>query len=329
VSTATPDPILFIDAQIYLDLFRVAETGELLSVLEQQQQYIFVTQQIVDEVERNKLGEAKTFLDQYWRMPARCKFTIPPVFGMEATALAALQTDLKEINKAIGRAEKTIAELVSATLERISNSTDAMSKFLYAIFTNAVEARDEERQAAERRRLFGNPPGKAKQAVGDQLNWEQLLRRVRKESSVWIVSRDSDFTTQHGDKRLLNSFLRRELGRAQISCFESLSDAVKSFAEATGAGRQELPSPKRLEEIKKAEEESHVIAPLLSSWEPVYLRAAGYPARHRPSFFPLVNLEDNWNNNAGFLARQTASEALTGVVQASPATDSLSDTKRP
>ena len=47
--------ILFIDANMYLDLFRTNSGKQLLDTLEEQQQYIFVTKQIVWEVERDKV----------------------------------------------------------------------------------------------------------------------------------------------------------------------------------------------------------------------------------------------------------------------------------
>ena len=54
--------ILFIDANQYLNLFRTDSGKKLLDALEEQQKYIFVTTQIVYEVERNKVREVASFL---------------------------------------------------------------------------------------------------------------------------------------------------------------------------------------------------------------------------------------------------------------------------
>jgi hypothetical protein len=56
------DSLLFIDSNKYLDLYRLDKGKKLLAPLGEQIEYIFVTQQVVDEVQRNKILVAADFL---------------------------------------------------------------------------------------------------------------------------------------------------------------------------------------------------------------------------------------------------------------------------
>src|ERR1700722_2886904 len=58
----SPKPVLFIDANQYLDLYRMIRGKQLLAVLEEQKEYIFVTSQVVQEVNRNKVKVTAAFL---------------------------------------------------------------------------------------------------------------------------------------------------------------------------------------------------------------------------------------------------------------------------
>jgi hypothetical protein len=49
------DALLFIDANRYLDIYRIPKEKRLLAMIKEQQEHIFITKQVVDEVERNKL----------------------------------------------------------------------------------------------------------------------------------------------------------------------------------------------------------------------------------------------------------------------------------
>jgi hypothetical protein len=57
------DAFVFIDANEYLDLYRVKKSKKLLDALREQREYIFVTAQIVDEVQRSKLRVTADFLN--------------------------------------------------------------------------------------------------------------------------------------------------------------------------------------------------------------------------------------------------------------------------
>jgi len=47
---AAEDAVIFIDTQLYIDLYRTVSGKDLLALLEEQRDYIFITEQIVSEV---------------------------------------------------------------------------------------------------------------------------------------------------------------------------------------------------------------------------------------------------------------------------------------
>ena len=58
------DALLVIDANKYLDLYRTVSGKKLVASLVEQAAHIFVTRQIVEEVQRNKIEVVKTFLSK-------------------------------------------------------------------------------------------------------------------------------------------------------------------------------------------------------------------------------------------------------------------------
>ena len=56
--------VLFIDANQYLELYLIDGGKKLLPALEEQREFIFVTTQVVEEVQRNKVRVAARFLTE-------------------------------------------------------------------------------------------------------------------------------------------------------------------------------------------------------------------------------------------------------------------------
>lgn len=71
------DVLLFIDANKYLDLFRTDKGKKLLAPLGEQVDHIFVTQRVVDEVQRNKIPVAADFLAGKFKELKLLTFNVP------------------------------------------------------------------------------------------------------------------------------------------------------------------------------------------------------------------------------------------------------------
>jgi hypothetical protein len=254
------DALLFIDANKYLDLYRTASGKKLLASLQEQADHIFVTQQVVEEVQRNKLKEAAAFLAKQFGELRLQTFAVPDhLFGTDATQSKNIKDQMGEIIEKIKRLKKDVDTLAAAIMDQIYQSQDEVSKALAPIFARAVGHSPAELQRAQERRQRGNPPGKHPNAIGDQLTWEQILTRFAGKKRLWIISRDSDFSTVYEGKGYLNLFLYDELRKlnpaTEAFLFADVADGIKDFADKTGVKADKLPSPEEAKEIKKEEEQ--------------------------------------------------------------------------
>jgi hypothetical protein len=254
--------LLFIDANKYLDLYRTStKTGKLtLAALGEQADHIFVTQQVVDEVKRNKIEVAKVFLKTELKELTLQTFNVPGhLFGeTEEEQGRQILATMKKIKGDIDRLNKEVDALATDIMERVSQSQDAVSTALTPIFAAAVPHVELQLQRAQQRKERGQPPGKKTGPLGDELTWEQILSRFVGKKKLWIITKDSDYGTFYNGKGFLNQFLYEELRKvspdAQAFLFDNVVDGIKAFAVVTGVKADKLPTPEQIEEIKKEEE---------------------------------------------------------------------------
>jgi len=223
------DAFIFIDANVYLDFYKIPSGKKLLTSLLEQRDHIFVTTQVVDEVTRNKLNVAANSLEKHF-----AKIQLPGLPDQLFDVLEGAAGDLREKHIAVRQmidpingVFKTAAEQI---LKRVSRSEDELSRALGGLFATAIGHTPEELQRARDRRERGNPPGKKADPLGDQLTWEQLLTYSNKKAKVWIISRDSDYSTAANGKMLLNPllyrFVRKNRGLIRVRAACQVSDRV-------------------------------------------------------------------------------------------------------
>jgi hypothetical protein len=248
------DVVLFIDANQYVKLYGLTKGKRLLDLLESQKDHIFVTAQIVDEVLRNKLRSAQTFL-----LANQIKGSIPDHL------LDLSDERTKELRKIIQSAADELTALVTNALSKISRSEDEVSQRLRGLFDNKVVSPNPcEMQRARDRKERGNPPGKRENPLGDQITWEQLLTYCKGANQVWIITEDPDFFIRHNKKPMLNSLLYRDLTDAcgeelKIWLFDKLDDGIIDFSKKAGVKAEDLPTEEEAKEIK---EEIEALPPL-------------------------------------------------------------------
>jgi len=252
------DSLLFIDANKYLDLYRTTTGKKLLASLTQQTDYIFVTQQVVEEVHRNKILVAASFLNDKFKELKLQTFHVPDhLFGTSADQNSRILETMEETVKKIKQVNKDVDALASGIMEQISRSEDEVSRTLAPIFARSIGHTQMEMQRARERRERGNPPGKSTNPLGDQLTWEQIRTRFVGRRRLWIISRDGDYGTFHEKKGFVNNLLHRELleitAGAEAFLFEDIIDGIKDFAAKTGVKADKLPTPAEAKEIKKEE----------------------------------------------------------------------------
>ena len=248
------DVVLFIDANQYVKLYGLTKGKRLLDLLESQKDHIFVTAQIVDEVLRNKLHSAQTFL-----LANQIKGSIPDHL------LDLSDERTKELRKIIQNAADELAALATDALSKISRSEDKVSQRLRDLFDNKVVSPNLcEMQRARDRKERGNPLGKRENPLGDQIIWEQLLTYCKGANQVWIITEDQDYFIRHNRKPMLNSLLYRDLTDAcgeelNIWLFDKLDDGIIDFSKKAGVKAEDLPTEEEAKEIK---EEIEALPPL-------------------------------------------------------------------
>ena len=244
-----PDALIFIDANIYLKLYKVIEGRALLEPLQQFAKSILVTRQIVDEVERNKLDVAVAFLE------GQAKTFNPGLSDHLFEGEPNSSTIRKEV-KAAAKLRKNLKVLFQKTVEKVGRSEDDVSLKLKSIFASASSPTASELERARDRRERGNPPGKSNNPLGDQINWEQILGRVRGITHFFLIAEDRDYFTEYKSKCYLNPILHSELlaesqTPVKILCTKNLRLGLQEFAKVTNAPVDSIPTGEQAKEIDK------------------------------------------------------------------------------
>ena len=250
---------LFIDANQYLELYRTIEGKKLLNSLDEQKPYIFISAQIVDEVLRNKLQVAKSFFTERLKEINTVNAPVPDhLFGISDQKTTHFREVIEQANEQAKQAVKELSKLASDALSRISRSEDDVSRRLGEVFDKSVSPSIDEMRRARERKERGNPPGKARDPLGDQITWEQLLIHCKESkcTRLWIVTSDQDYCIEHQKRFLLNSLLTQNLKDAcgvepEIHCFNNLSDGIRHFGNNAGVKAEKLLTAEEAAEIKK------------------------------------------------------------------------------
>lgn len=265
------DSLLFIDSNKYLDLYRTDQGRMLLASLREQVDYIFITEQVVNEVQRNKISVAVDFLKKKSKELKLQNFNLPDhLLSTSIEQRNSILQKRREVNEKIKDMNAEIDALFSSIIEQISCSEDEVSKALSLIFANAIPHSSEELQRARNRKEMGNPPGKITNPLGDQLTWEQILTHFKEKKRLWIISKDGDYGTVYGNKGFLNRFLYDELCKItpnpEVYLFDSTVTGINHFVDTTGVkAEQRLTS----EEAKEIEREEKALPNLNSSIESI------------------------------------------------------------
>lgn len=231
---------VFVDANALLFLYEHYDPklAELAAKLQLARDSIFITQQIVDEIERNKLRIARKTLDD-----ALGKLIVPSdklPFGLQRHL-----PDLRKANAELAKAIDAIKVSAREHLIAVSRSEDEISKTLGVLYAAAISPSEKTLKRARQRKERGIPPGKTQNPLGDQISWEQLLEHVVEKRPIilWIVTGDQDFVVPNIGKPahlMLNPVLRTDLVRFAPSCdirvFEKkdIADALNEYFDEQG-----------------------------------------------------------------------------------------------
>ena len=266
------DKVLFIDANVYLRFYDTSsrKLKSLPKFLAENRKKIFITEQIRDEVNRNKLKVAINSFSANIKESGIKKSTLPEHFDED------YDKRLSEWNKkraTIIEQEKVskteYSKIVSDILMSIMKSTDNVSVELDKVFELSKPPSEAELQSARIRKELGNPPGKSADPLGDQLTWEQFLS-IYDDKEVWIITNDNDFFSEYKKCQYLNPFLYNELKKInnnppKINLFSSLSEGIEDFCAKTSCQLGTLPTRKEMKQIIIEEAEVHIMSSNIKS----------------------------------------------------------------
>lgn len=154
------DAVIFNDSQQYTDLYRIKSGKQLLAPLNEQKAYIFITKQIVNEVNKHKLPEARKFFSEKCQIGAAPNCALPDhLFDDSGATVARIREKLKSAGDNVNEANKELQAAVAKTLLAISRSEDVVSKALQPLFATAVPHQPDELERARLRKDMGIPPG--------------------------------------------------------------------------------------------------------------------------------------------------------------------------
>ncbi len=220
------EKILFIDANIYLRFYDTnsSQFKTLLKSIEEIKDDIFVTRQIENEVNRNKLDVFQSTCNSYITKFSIAKITLPehlkPVSDKE---LKDWNLKTEKIEKETNEHKKELRKIISKLIESVCINADEVSIVLQRIFDKSEDSSEDQKTRARHRKEFGNPPGKKGDPLGDQLSWEQLLTKIPELKDIWIVSNDRDYMIEFEEKCYLNPFLLKEIKKMnadiKVNCF--------------------------------------------------------------------------------------------------------------
>lgn len=217
---------LFIDTNIFLDFFNysgedINELHKLAALMGEGKVNLLVPEQLCDEFLRNrdeKIAGPVTELRK-----ASFKISVP--------AYCRSFDEFKELQEALKAASAAHAKLLARVNKEVADHALEADKLIYELFDKAqpIKFTPEIYSAALERFRVGNPPGKKKVTVGDEINWESIKTVCSKGEDLYVISIDGDYTSPMNET-MPNEFLRREWKHffdADLKFYRSLSAFFK------------------------------------------------------------------------------------------------------
>jgi PIN domain len=231
--------LLFIDANIWLDFYRVRnDTGlRLLTHTEALADRLIVSYQLESEYKRNR--QAALF-EGMQELKAPQQIPRPGIFS-DATAAKIMARNVKEAEKRVKKLRDRVVKAlrdpasqdpVYQACQRLFQKTDDLTLHRDNPIRRVI------RRRAFRRFLHGCPPRKRNDtSIGDAINWEWMVHCAKeRKAGLVIVSRDSDYGITIKEKEsYVNDALRQEFSekvsrKRLLRLYSHLSDALKFFA---------------------------------------------------------------------------------------------------
>ncbi|MFM7008552.1 MAG: PIN domain-containing protein [Betaproteobacteria bacterium] len=214
----------YIDSNIFLDFFHLTSTDleelrKLEVLIKNHTVTLYLPQQTIDEIQRNRDSKITDALTRFEKDTDAFKVSFP-----------AFTKDMPEhgqLKELLNQANRKHSDLVRKARDSVNSSqlvADNLIQDLQKV-AKVIQTSDAVFGKAISRFRMGNPPGKGKSSIGDEINWEILLSSVPDNEDLYLISGDRDYKSSL-DGTKVNSFLKAEWERkknGQLRFYESLS----------------------------------------------------------------------------------------------------------
>lgn len=217
---------LFLDANILLSFYALSNADidqlkQLKGVVSKGDIKLFVSDQLEDEVERNRETKIRESF----------KALRDDTFKCQAPSFVKLMVEFIDLQNILKSANKKHSELVSAVSELVKKRELEADKIILELIEVAGVTKTDSVKfnAAFNRFLRGNPPGKKKSTIGDEINWEFLLKEVPNNEDLHLVSADGDYVSPNYPD-MANEFLSKEWRikkKSELHYYKDLNDFFK------------------------------------------------------------------------------------------------------
>lgn len=238
-----PSVHLFIDTNVFLNFYHFSNDN--LEQLEKLRDMIgsdgiclHLPTQVTNEFARNREAKLKTAHEQFTKSTKESLSSEVPRHMKQYVAQCA------EYVAAIEQVEKLRKQLVSLAIADATNETLKTDQLIRDVFKKSTKYPEDDNvfAVALQRMQKGNPPGK-NGSVGDQYNWETLLKKVP-EADLHVVSKDGDYASLLNKSRPHPSLEAEwmEKKRGHLHIYSDLSAFLKKYGEILAQERFQPPA---------------------------------------------------------------------------------------
>lgn len=208
---------IFIDTNVFLDMYRSniqSDINTLMRFLYKNKKYLITTEQSINEFSRNRYTILNESLESFKKTTNIDKGS--STFLRSLNGYKKYEDSLKRFREQ----RQAVIEEIQGKIES-TQKDDIYLKFKRLWSTkNIIKASNEIIDAANRRKISGNPPTSDKYTCGDEIIWESLLEyeAVNKEDLI-IVSKDKTFIQ---NREFLSEEYLQKTGRPLFLCQDIL-----------------------------------------------------------------------------------------------------------
>lgn len=219
---------LFIDTNVYLTFFHYSdddleELSKLIVAIKNKKITLYVTQQVIQEFNRNREEKIAEALKLWTNNPLPNKF---PQLCRENTTL---YSKLSDAVKSYKEAQKLVIEETKEKTVNHGFRADLIINELFEV-SKTINTSLPLYTKAKLRMDLGNPPGKDN-SYGDAVNWETLKKEVPNKEDLFFITEDKDYLSplkSLGFSHFLSQEWRKEKD-SEIKFFAKISDFFNEY----------------------------------------------------------------------------------------------------